>query len=222
MIGGALGVLGGTFNPVHVGHLRGALDCRDRLGLDAVRMLPASMPPLKATPGVDAEHRSRMLELAVEGIAGLEVDRRELRRPGLSYTVDTLRELRAELGPERPLVFIMGEDALVNLHRWHEWRDLLHFAHIAVLARPFPSQPLDPEVRVWIDSHQVNPARLVEQPSGCLTRLQQPAIDVSSTGLRRALETGADARFLLPDAVLEYIERHGLYRPSKQSPRGCM
>lgn len=222
MIGGALGVLGGTFNPVHVGHLRGALDCRDRLGLDAVRLIPASLPPLKATPGVDAEHRSRMLELAVEGIAGLEVDRRELRRPGLSYTVDTLRELRAELGPERPLVFIMGEDALGNLHRWNEWRDLLQFANIAVLARPFPIQTLDPEVRLWIDGHMVTPARLVEQPAGCMSRLQQPAIDVSSTGLREALETGADARFLLPDAVLEYIEHHGLYRPSKQSPRGCL
>lgn len=217
----AVGVLGGTFNPVHVGHLRAAIECRDLLGLDTISLLPASLPPLKAIPGVDAEHRARMLDLAVAGIAGLEVDRRELEREGPSYTIDTLSELRAELGPERPMVFIMGADALANLHLWHSWQDLLNVAHIAVLARPLRALQAGPGVESWLHKHRVEPAQLTTRPFGCLAQLEQPTFDVSSTRLRQALQTGANVRFLLPEPVLEYIDSHGLYRSSKQSHRGC-
>ena len=213
----AVGILGGTFNPVHVGHLRGAIDSRDLLGLDKVLLLPAAQPPLKATPGVNAGHRAAMLDLAIAGITGLAVDRRELSRAGPSYTIETLQELRAELGPDIPLVFIMGADGLQKLHLWHRWQDLLGLANIALMTRPLPALQVSQEVQTWLAAHEVLPEDLLTQAAGHFTRLAQTAFDISSTELRHALHTGANVRFLLPDPVLEYINDHGLYRSSKLS-----
>jgi nicotinate-nucleotide adenylyltransferase len=207
-----VGVLGGTFNPVHLGHLRGALDCLDLLGLSSIRLMPASLPPLKATPGVSAAHRARMLDLAVEGIEGLSVDRRELDREGLSFTVDTLSELRQELGAEVVIVFIMGDDAFEQLNRWHNWRALLELANIAVLARPPGNLKLAPELQHWLNQHEVPPTQLLLQTKGAVARVIQPALDISSSALRLAIEAGRNVRYLLPDPVLEYINAQGLYR----------
>jgi len=211
----AVGVLGGTFNPVHVGHLRGALDCRDMLGLSAIRLIPAALPPLKATPGVSAAHRAKMLDLAIIGTEGLSVDRRELDREGLSYTVDTLRELRQELGAEVAIVFIMGADSLQRLNRWHEWRVLLEFTNIAVLARPPGDLQLPPELQSWLEEHEVPPSQLLRQTEGAVSRLVQPGLDVSSSAIRLGIEGGRNVRYLLPDRVLEYITEQGLYRSIK-------
>ena len=211
----AIGILGGTFNPVHVGHLRGALDCRDLLGLDSIRLMPARLPPLKATPGVSAAQRARMLDLAVEGMEGLTVDRRELDREGLSFTVDTLRELRQELGPEVVVVFIMGADSLQRLNRWQDWELLLDHANIAVLSRSPGDLQLPPELQGWLKEHEVPPSQLLNQAEGGVTRLLQPALDISSSALRLAVAGGRNVRYLLPDRVLEYINDHGLYRSAK-------
>ncbi|WP_435217798.1 nicotinate-nucleotide adenylyltransferase [Luminiphilus sp. nBUS_07] len=211
----AIGILGGTFNPVHVGHLRGALDCRDLLGLDSIRLMPARLPPLKATPGVSAAQRARMLDLAVEGMEGLTVDRRELDREGLSFTVDTLRELRQELGPEVVVVFIMGADSLQRLNRWQDWELLLDHANIAVLSRSPGDLQLPPELQGWLKEHEVPPSQLLNQAEGAVTRLLQPALDISSSALRLAVAGGRNVRYLLPDRVLEYINDHGLYRSAK-------
>jgi len=207
-----VGVLGGTFNPVHLGHLRGALDCLDLLGLSSIRLMPASLPPLKATPGVSAAHRARMLDLAVEGIEGLSVDRRELDREGLSFTVDTLSELRQELGAEVVIVFIMGDDAFEQLNRWHNWGALLELANIAVLARPPGNLKLAPELQHWLNQHEVPPTQLLLQTKGAVARVVQPELDISSSALRLAIEAGRNVRYLLPDPVLEYINAQGLYR----------
>lgn len=212
MIHPNVGVLGGTFNPVHLGHLRGALDCLDLLGLSSIRLMPASLPPLKATPGVSAAHRARMLDLAVEGIEGLSVDRRELDREGLSFTVDTLSELRQELGAEVVIVFIMGEDAFEQLNRWHNWGALLELANIAVLARPPGNLKLAPELQHWLNQHEVPPTQLLLQTKGAVARVIQPELDISSSALRLAIEAGRNVRYLLPDPVLEYINAQGLYR----------
>ena len=211
----AIGILGGTFNPVHVGHLRGALDCRDLLGLDSIRLMPARLPPLKATPGVSAAQRARMLDLAVEGMEGLTVDRRELDREGLSFTVDTLREFRQELGPEVVVVFIMGADSLQRLNRWQDWELLLDHANIAVLSRSPGDLQLPPELQGWLKEHEVPPSQLLNQAEGAVTRLLQPALDISSSALRLAVAGGRNVRYLLPDRVLEYINDHGLYRSAK-------
>ena len=212
MIHPNVGVLGGTFNPVHLGHLRGALDCLDLLGLSSIRLMPASLPPLKATPGVSAAHRARMLDLAVEGIEGLSVDRRELDREGLSFTVDTLSELRQELGAEVVIVFIMGDDAFEQLNRWHNWGALLELANIAVLARPPGNLKLALELQHWLNQHEVPPTQLLLQTKGAVARVVQPELDISSSALRLAIEAGRNVRYLLPDPVLEYINAQGLYR----------
>lgn len=208
---GAIGILGGTFNPVHIGHLRGALDARRLLGLAVVRLVPAALPPLKARPSVPAEHRLGMLERAVADVDGLEVDPRELVREGPSYTVDTLRGLRGECG-QTPLVFIMGADALAGLPHWSRWEQLLELTNIAVLRRPGAPADPPPGLEGWWSEHATQPAQLTARPAGAVAWLDQDPIDVSSTRLRALLAAGDSVRFLLPDAVIEYIDRHGLYR----------
>ena len=173
----AVGVLGGTFNPVHVGHLRGALDCRDMLGLSAIRLIPAALPPLKATPGVSAAHRANMLDLAIIGTEGLSVDRRELDREGLSYTVDTLRELRQELGAEVAIVFIMGADSLQRLNRWHEWRVLLEFKYCRFSSAPWGSSTASRAAKLAGRTRSAAIATF-KTDSGC-------GVEISSAGFRR-------------------------------------
>jgi nicotinate-nucleotide adenylyltransferase len=185
------------------------------LGLSAIRLLPAALPPLKATPGVSAAHRAKMLDLAIVGTEGLSVDRRELDREGLSYTVDTLRELRQELGAEVAIVFIMGADSLQRLNRWHEWRVLLEFTNIAVLARPPGDLQLPPELQSWLEEHEVPASQLLRQTQGAVSRLVQPGLDVSSSAIRLGIEGDRNVRYLLPDRVLEYITEQGLYRSIK-------
>jgi len=207
----AIGLLGGTFNPIHIGHLRGAIDCRDMLGLDEVRLLPASLPPLKEVPGVSARHRARMTELAVAGVEGISVDCRALAREGYSYTVDTLAEIRAEEGDDASITFIMGADALSGLPRWHQWRRLTDLANIAVMTRP--DHPLidDPEILAWLDSHAGEQGDLARCRRGAVVLLHQPPMALSSTELRADLARGKNVRFLLPDPVIEYIADHDLY-----------
>ena len=207
----ALGLLGGTFNPVHIGHLRGAIELRETLGLDQVSLIPAKMPPLKGTPGVSAEHRARMAALAVERVPGLTVDTLELEREGPSFTVDTLQALRGIHGPRASLTFIMGADALPRLHLWHDWQRLIEFANIVVLDRPGVELTLQPSVAQWLDAHTCSADDLAQRPLGGVARAWQPPLAVSSTELRAALSRGKNVRFLLPDPVIEYITQHDLY-----------
>lgn len=219
MSSAALGIFGGTFDPIHVGHLRGAIDCRELLDLEQVQFLPAALPPLKATPGVSAEHRAAMVEIAIADLPGFSVDRREIDRPGVSYTIDTVREIRREAGAAKPLVFIMGLDSLRTLHRWRNWQDLLTVVNIAVLKRPGYTASVDPEVSRWLEAHSVSATQLLHHPEGSVAILEQPGLEVSSTAVRAAMGVGRMPRFLLPEPVLEYIAHHGLYRPPSSSPR---
>lgn len=207
----AVGLLGGTFDPIHIGHLRGALECREKLGLDQVALVPASLPPLKSAPGTSAEHRARMAELAVAGLPWLTVDRRELERPGQSYTVDTLRSFRETLGEAISLTFILGVDSLVSLHRWQEWQHLLELANLAVLVRPGIHGDVRPEVAALLERHAGEPESIASAPRGVCVWLQQNPLQVSSTGIRETLRAGKSVRFLLPDPVIEYISDHDLY-----------
>ena len=131
-----IGVFGGTFNPVHYGHLRSALELAERLELEHVRLMPSAEPPHRAAPRCSAEHRAAMVELAVAGEPRLLCDTRELRRPGPSYTVDSLIELREEFGSGRSLCMVLGCDALLGIDRWQRWQELLSLAHIVVIAQP--------------------------------------------------------------------------------------
>ena len=205
-----LGFLGGAFDPVHIGHLRGAMAVRDTLNLERVDLIPAAQSPLKDQATVDAAHRLAMLDLAVADLKGVAVDARELGRPGPSYTVDTLEGLRHEYGAERPLVWIMGADILSTLPRWSRWRALLDFAHVVVIGRP-DAEPHPSEVSDWLSKHKVDKADLLSRPGGGVFSLAQPLLDISSSDIRTMIAEGRDPRFLLPDGVMEYISNHALF-----------
>ena len=206
----ALGVLGGAFDPVHIGHLRGAIAVREHLGLERVDLLPAAQSPLKESAEVTAAERLAMLEAAVQDVPGLGVDARELSREGPSYTVDTLIELRCEVGQEQPLIWIVGTDILPALPRWSRWQQLLELAHLVILERPgADSPPL--AVTQWLDQHRIDQNALLTSPAGGVMTLDQPVLDIASSDIRALLAAGRDPRFLLPDVVMEYISRHKLF-----------
>ena len=224
----ALGILGGTFDPIHYGHLELARELLDTLPLSAVRFIPAGNPPHRMAPAASAADRLAMAALALQTYPGLEVDAREIARPGPSYTVLTLEELRAE-SPSRPLALIVGADAFLGLPSWYRWRELFALTHVVVVARPGSTLDLahSPALR---DEFELRNARsadvLVGAPAGAIVVQPVTPHDISATSIRAELSRGAagiDAvRGLLPPAVLAYIERNQLYRsapcPSERSP----
>ncbi|MGH8036318.1 MAG: nicotinate-nucleotide adenylyltransferase [Stenotrophomonas sp.] len=212
---------GGTFDPVHLGHLAIARAAREQLQV-AVRLLPAADPPHRPAPGADAEQRTRMLELAIGDEPGLLLDRRELeraqRQPGLpSYTVDTLRELRAELGPRQPLAWLVGADSLLGLPSWHDWEALFDLAHFIVADRPGSSlerslpAPLAQALEGRWAAHE---RELFSSPAGRVLRLQAPLRGESASAVRARIASGGDWRALLPAPVADYIAEHRLYGAS--------
>lgn len=208
-----IGLLGGTFDPVHHGHLRMALEAREMLGLDELRLVPVNVPALRGQPGATAEQRLAMLRLAADGVPGLVVDDRELRRGGVSYSIDTLRELRAELGDHHHLCMILGEDAFAGLERWKEWRRLLDYAHVAVLTRPGDTPVPGAALASWTAEHlAADPLAAFKASSrGRILRLALTLLEISSTHVRALLLSGRSPRFLLPEAVLDYIHHHRIY-----------
>ena len=210
---GPVGVFGGTFDPVHYGHLRSALELVERLQLQQLRLMPSAVPPHRDMPTCSADHRAAMVELAVAGEPRLACDSRELQRQGTSYTIDSLMELRRELGEERGLCLVMGCDAVLAITSWHRWQELLNWAHVVVIARPGWQLPEVGEVADWIQRHRLgSPGQLGEQPCGGVLVEELRPLAISSTEIRGLLATGHSARYLLPQAVLDYIESHSLYQ----------
>lgn len=208
-----VGVFGGTFNPVHYGHLRSALELVERLGLEHLNMMPCAVPPHREAPACDARHRAAMVELAVSGEPRLCCDPRELHRPGNSYTIDSLMELRAELGDGHSLCLVMGCDAVLDIASWYRWQELLDWAHIVVIARPGWHFPETGEVASWLQAHRLDDARaLRERAAGGIMIEELRPLAISSTEIRELLAAGQSARYLLPEPVLEYIQAHNLYR----------
>lgn len=207
-----LAILGGTFDPVHVGHLRAAIEAREALGAEEIRLLPCALPPHREQPQVGADERLRMLDAAIAGLPGLRSDDRELRRNGPSYTHDTLVSLRAEIGAQRPLVLVLGADAFAGLPTWHRWRELNGLAHVAVLTRPDAHGLIDPRLEEMLASAGTAQAGDLRQaPHGRVLRLQIPPLPVSSTLVRERLRQRRSVRFLVPDSVLALIEAQGWY-----------
>lgn len=210
---GPVGVFGGTFNPVHLGHLRSAVELVELLGLDYLNLMPCARPPHREAPDCSADDRARMVELAVREEPRLRCDRRELRREGASYSVDSLAELRAELGPGRSLCLVVGFDAVAALDSWHRWRELLDHAHLVVIARPGWQLPATGDVARWLRDHRARDGEaLAASPAGRVLVAELRPLDISSTEIRSLLAAGRSARFLLPEPVLDYIESHHLYR----------
>ena len=206
-----VGLLGGTFDPVHFGHLRSAVEVCEQLQLDELRLIPSARPPHRGMPGATAAQRLRMVELALGQGGGLQVDDRELQRERPSYTVETLESLRQELGSDVALFMVLGWDAFCGLPSWHRWESLLELANLVVLQRP------DYDLEVPEVLKDLLAARSADQPErrhGQIICLSQTPLAISATHIRTLVGKGASPRFLLPDAVLDYIENEGLYRPS--------
>jgi len=206
-----IGIFGGTFDPIHYGHLRPANEARERLGLAEVRLVPAREPPLRAKPVASAAHRLAMVKLAIQEFPGFRCDERELRREGPSYTVATLDALHDEL-PGSSLCLLIGSDQFLNFERWHRWQDILGLAHVAVLHRPGSQPDIIPG---WARSRVAQrPSELAEVPAGRVAILTVRPQDISATRIREALGRGESVAGLVPEAVLAYILSQQLYGPS--------
>lgn len=226
---GPLGILGGTFDPIHIAHLRMAQEGLEACGLERVRFIPAGQPTHRQQPGVAAIHRLAMTRLAVRDVPQFDVDEAEVLSAAPSYTVPTLERLRQVYGTQRPLVLLLGADAFMGLTRWHRWSELFALAHIAVATRPghrLPMTHMD-TVRDTVDIHGELPdaalaeafrerftplsQRLAASPGGQISLFPMTPLDISATAIRAQLAAGKTPRFLVPDGVLDYIQTHHLY-----------
>lgn len=206
-----LALFGGTFDPVHLGHLSVAWEAAELLDAE-VRLMPAHLPPHRAAPLASAEQRVALLRAALKGQTRLTLDTRELGRQGPSYTVDTLRELRREVG-ERPLVLLVGDDAFAGLPSWHRWLELFELAHIGVLSRPGVEVVLPDELRAQLQQRGVDdPAKLHAASAGLIVELAVTPLEISSTRVRELLAQGRDPRYLLPCGVFDDISLLAPYR----------
>lgn len=205
-----IGVFGGTFAPIHNGHLRLAIEARTQLGASEIRLIPAACPPLRTPPGVAAERRLRWVQLAIAGEDGLRADDRELKRPGPSYTVDTLAELRAE-HPTTPLCLLLGQDAARRLPEWHRWETLRDFAHLVFFSRTGEAPEFPAPLTQHLHGHRAHSvAHLHQDPCGLWWRCDLPPLDISATRIRQRIKAGQSIRGLVPDAVIRDFTPHDL------------
>ena len=213
----AIGLLGGSFDPIHVGHLQLARDALAQLGLAEVRFLPAGHPWQKGEV-TDATHRAQMVLAAIRDEKRFVLDIREIERPGPTYTIETLRELRAALGADVPLVLIMGSDQFERLDTWRDWMHLLDLAHLAVARRADAVLTPSYALQEFYNAHWAPPAAVHEAAHGRIVEIAMTPVDASATEIRAALaqppSRARDVRLaeIVPGEVLDYIRAHHLYR----------
>jgi len=212
-----IGILGGTFDPIHFGHLRLAQELGQVLKLGEVRFIPSGTPPHRGAPAGSVADRLAMVKAATQGNALFSVDDREIRRAGPGYMVDTLAELRREFGATRPVCLLLGADAFLDLATWNRWHELFTLAHIVVAHRPgFPTDTWHAHMPLPLAKEYS--ARLMQQPlavhfapCGGIAVTPFTALDISATRIRDIVHSGASPRYLLPDSVLDYIQSNRLY-----------
>lgn len=207
-----IGLFGGTFDPVHIGHLRMALELKQHLGMDEMRLIPCHIPPHRQVPVVGAEERAIMVELAVADCPDLAVDKLELDNPEPSYSLHTLQTVRDHLGPQPALCLTMGMDSLASLTSWYGWEGLLDLAHIVVAARPGWQLPCEGLIGDYVARHRAESSVLRERSGGSIIIEELMLLPVSATAIREQINRRESPQFLLPDAVWAYILRHNLYR----------
>lgn len=212
-----IGLLGGTFNPIHYGHLRIAEELLENLSLHQVRFIPSANPPHKDVPKVTADNRALLVEKAIADNPNFVLDTLELHRTGASYTIDTLRSMRNQFGPECSISFIMGSDAFVALESWHEWQSLLDYCHIVLVNRPqepnHPQTPLSTGLQQYLSDHYTeNPTDLTAQSHGLIHMQSITPLMISSTLIRDLVKQQHSIRYLTSESVIDSIKQNALYR----------
>ncbi|WP_025041273.1 nicotinate-nucleotide adenylyltransferase [Nitrosospira briensis] len=212
-----IGIFGGTFDPIHYGHLRIAEEIAEMIDVRKMHFIPAGCPRLRRSPEASLQHRAAMVGLAIQSNARFILDEREIRRPGVSYTVESLRELKQELGKDVALCFVTGADAFMNLAAWHNWRELFGLCHFIIAARPGHMLTVNPDIlpqelnaecaRRWVSSVD----SLKHATSGMIFIAQTTLLDISATVIRARVAAGKSIRYLMPDAALDYIAANHLY-----------
>ncbi len=206
-----MGIFGGTFDPIHYGHLRTAFELQQALRLKEIRFLPAGNPPHRQQPLADAQLRLEMVRAATEGHRGFMVDDREVRKAGPSYSIETLAELRLEF-PDRSLCLIVGMDAFLSLPKWHQWQELLQLSHLVVAHRPGWRAPASgPLGELLVDHGTGRIADLHDAAFGKIFIHAVTQLEISSTELRLLIASQRDPRFLMPDSVRKIIIDTGCY-----------
>lgn len=207
-----IGIFGGMFDPVHVGHLRAAISIREALDLDQLRFVPCAQPAHRDSPMADNRHRLAMLALALDTEPGLVIDHREIQRGGISYLVDTLGSLREEY-PQSSLYFLLGSDAFSTLTHWHRWEDMLPLTHWVIMPRPGWELSLSVDLQKVFETRRVSDWRALRKQTGGGIWVSEPGqIELSSTTIRQIISRGDSLRYLLPESVIDYIENNHLYR----------
>jgi len=213
----AIAILGGTFDPVHHGHLRLAIDLAEKLDLEQVRLMPSFQPVHRDEPTATEKQRLTMLQLAVEDIKELSVDDRELQRKGPSYTLLSLQEIRKEIGPDQPLFFILGDDAFDQFDSWYQWQEIINYAHLLIAIRPgshpqVGEQQTSQQLEDFIQDNAYKGDGYPDTNCGSVIRMNNPILDIASSEIRKRVGENKNIRYLLPAKVYEYIEQQKIYR----------
>ena len=208
----SVALLGGTFNPIHFGHLNLANCLVDYLHVESVRMIPCAIPPHRETPSVSAEKRLAMLQLAIDDHPLLTSDDLELRKSTPSYSIETVQQIRQQVGEETPLFFCIGMDSLLTIDSWHHWQQLLDYCHLAICPRPGYKLPIKGHLAEWIEQNLCDDIERVKTlAQGCLHLCKIPLKDISSTAIRDSIKCAQSIDHLTPKSVVNFITKHSLY-----------
>lgn len=206
-----IGILGGTFDPIHHGHLRMAIELSQSLDLAKVHIMPTGKPMHRKQPLASADHRLEMVKLAVKDEPSLFADDREIRRSGATYTIDTLIEMRKEM-PDTPFCLLLGIDAFLGFASWQRYQEILDYAHIIIAHRPHYQPPADGVIAKLLADHKQEEAGYIhENLAGGILLKPIAALEISATEIRKLIAMEGNPRYLLPDNVYQYIKKQGIY-----------
>ncbi|WP_368911436.1 nicotinate-nucleotide adenylyltransferase [Proteus vulgaris] len=214
LINQAIALYGGTFDPIHYGHLRPVEALSGLIGLKEVIWLPNNIPPHRPQPEASSQQRLEMVRLALEPYSSFKVDTREIEKPTPSYTIETLRDFRKEIGDKHPLAFIIGQDSLLSINTWHQWDELLNVCHLLVCARPgYQTHFASAKMQTWLTTHQTHQQEDIHcLPAGKIFLADTPLYNISATDIRARHKAGLDCHDLLPPPVEDYIRQQQLYK----------
>ncbi|MCV2402347.1 nicotinate-nucleotide adenylyltransferase [Marinomonas sp. C2222] len=211
--GSGVAIMGGTFNPIHNGHLRTAVEVLEKFEFSSIRLLPCFQPVHKNSPSASPSQRLDMVALAANSCSKIAVDSREIERQGPSYSVDSLKEIREEVGPDEPIIMVLGMDSFLSLSTWHKWQELIQYAHLLVVSRPGWEPDFISELESFYENHRAPSSDALQcAPSGLVWLETLTPLAVSSSMIRKLAFQHRSIAYLLPESVQQYIERNKLYQ----------